>query len=201
MIGRPPRPRLDGNTELRVGVDGIDGSGDANSGFCARLWAMASHDLRQPLQVIDGAHDVLAPIHHGASAQAQQARVEDATRQLADKAYGRLRAASAAGDEHATAARRVTDGALSAGWTLPRPRVGPSTRSPQRLPSGREFAAAWLLCVFIAVLALGATSGLHNSEPPADTLTNRTAVRWHMRTVCTPPLPCADGGTAILEPW
>jgi hypothetical protein len=48
MIGRPPRPRLDGNTELRVGVDGIDGSGDANSGFCARLWAMASHDLRQP---------------------------------------------------------------------------------------------------------------------------------------------------------
>ena len=130
MIGRPPRPGLDGNTELRVGVDGIDGSGDANSGFCARLWAMASHDLRQPLQVIDGAHDVLAPIHHGASAQAQQARVEDATRQLADKAYGRLRAASAAGDEHATAARRVTDGALSAGWTLPRPRVGPYRKGP-----------------------------------------------------------------------
>src|SRR5258708_32736142 len=75
MIGRPPRPRLDGNTELRVGVDGIDGSGDANSGFCARLWAMASHDLRQPLQVIDGAHDVLAPIHHGAAAQAPQPRV------------------------------------------------------------------------------------------------------------------------------
>ena len=59
-----------------------------------------------------------------------QARVEDATRQLADKAYGRLRAASAAGDEHATAARRVTDGALSAGWTLPRPRVGPYRKGP-----------------------------------------------------------------------
>jgi hypothetical protein len=69
------------------------------------------------------------------------------------------------------------------------------------LPSGREVTAAWLLCVFIAVFALGATSGLHNSEPPADTLTNRTAVRWHMRTVCTPPLPCAEGGTAIIEPW
>jgi hypothetical protein len=123
----------------------MDGSGDANSGFCAMLLAMASHHLRQPLHVIDSARDVLVPIHHGASAQAQQARVEYATRQLADKAYGRLRAASAAGDEHATAARRVTDGALSAGWTLPRPRVGPSTRSPQRLPSGREFAAAWLL--------------------------------------------------------
>ena len=112
-----------------------------------------------------------------------------------------LAVAAAGGDEHATAARRVADGALSAGSTLPRPGVGPSPRSPQRLQSGREVAAAWLLCVFIAVLALGATSGLHNSEPPADTLTNRTAVRWHMRTVCTPPLRCAEGGTAILEPW
>jgi len=112
-----------------------------------------------------------------------------------------LRAAPAAGDEHATAARRVADGALSAGSTLPRPVAGPSTRSPQRLPSGREVAAAWLLCVFIAVLALGATSGLHNSEPPAATVPNKTAIRWHMRAVCTPPLPCAEGGTAILEPW
>jgi hypothetical protein len=76
-----------------------------------------------------------------------------------------------------------------------------STRPPQRLPFGREVVAAWLLCVFIAVLALGATSGLHNSEPPADTLTNRTAVRWHMRAVCTSPLPCAEGGTAIIKPW
>jgi hypothetical protein len=60
MIGRPPR-RLDGNTELRIGIDGMDGSGDANSGFCARLWAMASHDLRQPLQVIGGAHECARP--------------------------------------------------------------------------------------------------------------------------------------------
>ena len=109
--------------------------------------------------------------------------------------------AAAADDEHATAARRVADGALSAGSTLPRPGAGPPPRSPQQLPSDREVAAAWLLCVFIAALALGATSGLHNSEPPADTLTNRTAVRWHTRAVCTPPLPCAEGDTAILEPW
>ena len=112
-----------------------------------------------------------------------------------------VRAASTAGDEHATAARRVADGALSAGSTLPRPGAGPSTRSPHRLPSGREVAAAWLLCVFIAVLALGATSGLHNSEPPAANVANKTAIRWHMRAVCTPPLPCAEGGIAILEPW
>ena len=96
-----------------------------------------------------------------------------------------LRAASAAGDEHATAARRVADGALSAGSTLPRPVAGPSTRSPQRLPSRLEVAAAWLLCVFIAVLALGATSGLRNSEPPAATVANNTAIRWHTRALCT----------------
>jgi hypothetical protein len=68
-------------------------------------------------------------------------------------------------------------------------------------PSGREVAAAWLLCVFIAVLALGATRGLHNSEPPAATVANKTAIRWHSRAVCTPLLPCAEGVTAILEPW
>jgi hypothetical protein len=112
-----------------------------------------------------------------------------------------LAVAAAGGDEHATAARRVADGALSAGPTLPRPAAEPSTRSPQWLPSGREVAAAWLLCVFIAVLALGATSGLHNSEPPAANVANKTAIRWHMRAICTPPLPCAEGVTAILEPW
>ena len=148
-----------------------------------------------------GAHDVLARIPHGGAAQAQPARPEDATTQLADTAYDRLRTASAAGDENATAARRVADGALSAGPTLPRPAAEPSTRSPQWLPSGREVAAAWLLCVFIAVLALGATSGLHNSEPPAANVANKTAIRWHMRAICTPPLPCAEGVTAILEPW
>ena len=201
MIDRPPGPPLDGDTESRIAGDGMAGSGDANSDVCATSLAMAGHHLRQPPQVMGGAHDVLARIPHGGAAQAQPARPEDTTTQLADTAYGRLRAASAAGEEHATAARRVADGALSAGSTLPRPGVGPSPRSPQRLPSGREVAAAWLLCVFIAVLALGATSGLHNSEPPTATVANKTAIRWHTRAVCTPPLRCAEGGTAILEPW
>ena len=201
MIDRPPGPALDGDTESRIAGDGMAGSGDGNSDVCATSLAMAGHNLRQPPQVMGGAHDVLARIPYGGAAQAQPARPEDTTTQLADTAYGRLRAASAAGDEHATAARRVADGALSVGSTLPCPVARLSTRSPQRLPFGREVVAAWLLCVFIAVLALGATSGLHNSEPPADTLTNRTAVRWHMRAVCTSPLPCAEGGTAILKPW
>jgi len=202
MIDRPPGPPLDGDTESRIAGNGMAGSGDANSGFCATLLAMASDDLRQPLQAIGGAHDMLAPILHGGAAQAQLGRAEDATRQLADKADGHLPAASAAGDEHATAARRVADGTIAAGSTLHPPGAGPSTQPPQRLPGGgREVAAAWLLCVFIAVLALGATSGLHNSEPPAAAVANKTAIRWHMRVVCTPPLQCAEGATAILEPW
>jgi hypothetical protein len=198
VIDRPPGPPLDGNTELRTGVGRVDASGDADSDFCARLLAMASHDLRQPLQVIVGAHDVLARILHGSAAQAQLARVEEATRQLNE---AHLPVASAAGDEHATAARRIADGALSAGPTSPRPVVGLSPRSPQRLPSGREVAAAWLLCVFITVLAFGAINGLHNSEPPGATVANKTAIPWHMRAVCTPPLPCTEGGTASFEPW
>jgi len=201
MIDRPPGPSV--GRRYRV-ADRRRRNGWLRRRQQRRLCDVIGNGRPQPApgsQVMGGAHDVLARIPHGGAAQAQPARPEDATTQLADTAYGRLRTASAAGDENATAARRVADGALSAGSTLPRPGVGPSPRSPQRLPSGREVAAAWLLCVFIAVLALGATSGLHNSEPPADTLTNRTAVRWHMRTVCTPPLRCAEGGTAILEPW
>ena len=66
----------------------LDGGGDftrAASDFSATLLAMAGHDLRQPLQVIVGAHDLLARIPHGGAVQAQLARAEDATRQLADK--------------------------------------------------------------------------------------------------------------------
>ena len=105
MIDRPPGPALDGDTESRIAGDGMAGSGDANSDVCATSLAMAGHNLRQAPQVMGGAHDVLARIPHGGAAQAQPARPEDTTTQLADTAYGGLRAASAAGDEHATAAR------------------------------------------------------------------------------------------------
>jgi hypothetical protein len=112
MIDRPPGPPLDGDTESRIAGDGMAGSGDANSDVCATSLAMAGHNLRQPPQVMGGAHDVLARIPHGGAAQAQPARPEDATRQLADTAYGRLRAASAAGEEHATGARREPSDSL-----------------------------------------------------------------------------------------
>ena len=66
----------------------LDRAGDfrrAGSDFSATLLAMASHDLRQPLQVIIGAHELLARAPHGGAAHTQLARAEGATRQLAEK--------------------------------------------------------------------------------------------------------------------
>jgi signal transduction histidine kinase len=57
----------------------------SNNDLCAALLALASHDLRQPLQVIIGAHDMLAKILDGSVEQAQLARAEDAASKLSDK--------------------------------------------------------------------------------------------------------------------
>ena len=51
--------------------------------FPAALLAMAGHDLRQPLQVITSAHDVLARIVHSDKQREELARAEHATVQLA----------------------------------------------------------------------------------------------------------------------
>jgi len=56
-----------------------------DSNLCAALLAIASHDLRQPLQVIRGAHDILAKTLDGVVEQVQLARVEDATSKLGDQ--------------------------------------------------------------------------------------------------------------------
>jgi len=53
------------------------------SGFLATLLAMAGHDLRQPLQVITSAHDVLATMLRDKEQQEELARAGDATGQLA----------------------------------------------------------------------------------------------------------------------
>jgi two-component system phosphate regulon sensor histidine kinase PhoR len=61
-------------------------SGDASqvdSDFSATLLAMAGHDLRQPLQLITNAHDVLAQILASDEQQEQLIRAESATAQLA----------------------------------------------------------------------------------------------------------------------
>jgi len=61
----------------------ISDSGLAHSNFPATLLAMAGHDLRQPLQAITSAHDILARIVHSDEQLEELARAEDATTQLA----------------------------------------------------------------------------------------------------------------------
>jgi signal transduction histidine kinase len=55
------------------------------SDFCAMLLAMASHDLRQPLQIIMAAHDSLAFQLAGQSERRQLDRIERATSLAADE--------------------------------------------------------------------------------------------------------------------
>jgi hypothetical protein len=95
----------------------------------------------------------------------------------------------------------ASDRALSANST-PSRLEGKERASPaERLPSTREAAAAWLLCLFIAALALGVTTGLHNKELPTATVADKTAIGWHLRSVCRLPLKCVEGDTAIEKPW
>lgn len=79
-------------TEWPVGMAtaaaGFNHSGRAatsSNDLCAALLAIASHELRQPLQVIIGAHDLLAKTLDGRVEQAQLARAEDAARKLSGK--------------------------------------------------------------------------------------------------------------------
>jgi len=55
----------------------------ADSDFSATLLAMAGHDLRQPLQLITSAHDVLAPTLSRDEQRQELSRARDATAQLA----------------------------------------------------------------------------------------------------------------------
>jgi two-component system, OmpR family, phosphate regulon sensor histidine kinase PhoR len=59
-----------------IGIAGGDG------GFPAALLAMAGHDLRQPLQIITWAHNVLARTLGNDEQREELARAEDATTQL-----------------------------------------------------------------------------------------------------------------------
>jgi two-component system, OmpR family, phosphate regulon sensor histidine kinase PhoR len=56
----------------------------ADSDFAATLLAMAGHDLRQPLQVITSAHDVLARTLDSEERRDELMRAENATKQLAN---------------------------------------------------------------------------------------------------------------------
>ena len=75
-------------TAPAVSAVGFNNSGrvaESHNDLCAALLAIASHDLRQPLQVIMGAHDILAKTLNSGVEQIQLARVECATNKLSDK--------------------------------------------------------------------------------------------------------------------
>ena len=67
----------------RVGIAVSLDADHADSDFSATLLAMAGHDLRQPLQVITSAHDVLAQTLASEEQREELDRAEEATAQLA----------------------------------------------------------------------------------------------------------------------
>jgi two-component system phosphate regulon sensor histidine kinase PhoR len=67
----------------RIGNTLSDDEGHAPSDFSTTLLAMAGHDLRQPLQLITSAHDVLALTLDSEEQREELIRAENATAQLA----------------------------------------------------------------------------------------------------------------------
>ena len=67
----------------RIGSAVSRGADQVDSNFSATLLAMAGHDLRQPLQLITSAHDVLARTLASEEQREELIRAEDATKQLA----------------------------------------------------------------------------------------------------------------------
>ena len=58
---------------------------------------------------------------------------------------------------------------------------------PTLLPTGRDVAGAWLVCLLIAVLALGLASDLHRGVPPAATVTAESS-------------PCPPARDSLCQP-
>src|SRR5947209_8886434 len=87
-ISSAARPCAEQSAVPAVAAVGFNNTGrvaQSNNDLCAVLLAIAGHDLRQPLQVIVGAHDILAKTLEGRDEQFQLARAENATNKLSDK--------------------------------------------------------------------------------------------------------------------
>jgi signal transduction histidine kinase len=82
MINWRPALPFGGRAETDIEVNGRNGFAEADSDFSATLLAMAGHDLRQPLQVITSAHDLLRQILHGDRQREELARAADAAARL-----------------------------------------------------------------------------------------------------------------------
>jgi signal transduction histidine kinase len=103
MTSWPARLPCRDNAKPPIDVDRTCPATGRENDFCATLLAMACHDLRQPLQVIIGAHDVLAEILLGGTERVQLSRVAGAATQLAgtlDRLVGVLRLCDAATGIH-----------------------------------------------------------------------------------------------------
>ena len=70
--------------DREIGIAAKCHRGPDASSFLVTLLAMAGHDLRQPLQMITSAHDILSGIVHSEQQREELAQAEDATRRLAD---------------------------------------------------------------------------------------------------------------------
>ena len=83
LLSASIQPRSAAGAPPRIGI-AMDQDADlADGNFPATLLAMAGHDLRQPLQVITSAHDVLAQSLHTEKQRTELVRAEDATARLA----------------------------------------------------------------------------------------------------------------------
>ena len=101
MINWRPELPLGSQAETGIDVNGGNGFAQADSVFSATLLAMAGHDLRQPLQVITSAHDVLRQILHGDKQRVELARAADAAARLGgmlSRLVGALQLHQRAGD-------------------------------------------------------------------------------------------------------
>src|SRR6267378_691218 len=86
-------------------------------GFLATLLAMAGHDLRQPLQLITSAHDVLATMLRDKEQREELARAGDATGQLARMLSQLIDALQLQERPRKTCARRYFSGPSWTTWT------------------------------------------------------------------------------------
>ena len=101
MINWRPELRLGCQAETGIEVNGRNGLAEADSDFSAMLLAMAGHDLRQPLQVITSAHDVLRKILDSDKQREELARAADAAARLGNmlnELVGEMRLRERSGD-------------------------------------------------------------------------------------------------------
>jgi two-component system phosphate regulon sensor histidine kinase PhoR len=100
----PVRPAPAASWGMRSIGSALSGdAGQADSDFLVTLLAMAGHDLRQPLQVITNAHDVLVQALASEEQQEQLIRAENATAQLASmlgQLVEALQLRQRSGDDH-----------------------------------------------------------------------------------------------------